>query len=187
MSFGLRPLNSNDEELRVIYTDIRKAIEKASSTVFFGAAANHGGHAPRAFPAADPNVLCINASDGNGNDARINPNPVKGDFNFMTLGLAIDFGDLRGSGTSYAAPIAAGLAAHIIYVADCLLLLTDMARSCLRSRRGMRAMFELISVERDDHRFVAPWATLWQHRWHLDPIEVQRIEAVILKNRSLQH
>ncbi|KAL5593259.1 hypothetical protein FOBRF1_012361 [Fusarium oxysporum] len=187
MSFGLRPLNSNDEELRVIYTDIRKAIEKASSTVFFGAAANHGGHAPRAFPAADPNVLCINASDGNGNDARINPNPVKGDFNFMTLGLAIDFGGLRGSGTSYAAPIAAGLAAHIIYVADCLLLLTDMARSCLRSRRGMRAMFELISVERDDYRFVAPWATLWQHRWHLDPIEVQRIEAVILKNRSLQH
>jgi hypothetical protein len=187
MSFGLQPLTSSDEELRGVYREIEDAISNAGDKIFFSAAANHGGHAPRTFPATDRNVICIHASDGHGNDAGINPNPQEGDLNFMTLGSAVDFGDVRRTGTSYATPIAAGIAAQTLYIADSLLRLTPIARRRLRTGDGMRTMLSLMSEKRPIYRFVAPWQQLWKRNWQLDDDQIQLIETTILTTSIFKH
>ncbi|KAF5621994.1 subtilase family domain protein [Fusarium sp. NRRL 52700] len=181
MSFGLQPLLSTDSKLRKAYRKIEKAIDNARHKILFAAAANHGGHGPRTFPANDPRVICIHASDGKGNDGGINPTCLEDDLNFMTLGLAVTFGDGCKSGTSYSAPIAAGLAAQTLYVADHLMRLTPAVRLRLRTGQGMRAMFKLMSEKRSSYRFVAPWANLWTHGWHLDDNQIKIIEGKMLE------
>ncbi|SPJ91939.1 uncharacterized protein FTOL_13593 [Fusarium torulosum] len=182
MSFGLTPPSPNDAQLQAAYKDIEVAIENAGSKVFFAAAANHGSHGPRTFPANHPSVICIHASDGKGKDGGISPEPESTDDNFMTLGIALNFGDERKSGTSYAAPLAASMAAHILYVAENLLDLSESARHRLRTGRGMREMFRLMCGPRcsGGYRFVAPWVRLWTQDWHLDGDKIKNIETTVL-------
>ncbi|KAL9570948.1 hypothetical protein ACKAV7_005285 [Fusarium commune] len=183
MSFGLTSDSLiNDTKLKVAYRDIDAAIENAKSTIFLAAAANHGSHGPRTFPANHHSVICIHASDGNGKDGGISPEPESTDDNFMILGIALDLGGGRRSGTSYAAPMAASMAAHIIYTAENLLDLTDTARSRLRTGRGMREMFRLMCGRNctGGYRFLAPWVELWTKDWHLDHDRIKFIETRIL-------
>lgn len=183
MSFGLTSDSLvNDTKLKVAYRDIAAAIENAKSTIFLAAAANHGSHGPRTFPANHDSVICIHASDGNGKDGGISPEPESTDDNFMVLGIALELGGARKSGTSYAAPMAASMAAHIIYTAENLLDLTDTARYRLRIGRGMREMFRLMCGRNctGGYRFLAPWVELWTKDWHLDHDRIKFIETRIL-------
>ncbi|TXC10464.1 hypothetical protein FocTR4_00005991 [Fusarium oxysporum f. sp. cubense] len=183
MSFGLTSDSLiNDTKLKVAYRDIDTAIENAKSTIFLAAAANHGSHGPRTFPANHDSVICIHASDGNGKDGGISPDPESTDDNFMILGIALELGDGRKSGTSYAAPMAASMAAHIIYTAENLLDLTDTAKYRLRTGRGMREMFRLMCGRNctGGYRFLAPWVELWTKDWHLDHDRIKFIETRIL-------
>ncbi|KAK2688969.1 hypothetical protein QWA68_012544 [Fusarium oxysporum] len=183
MSFGLTSDSLiNDTKLKVAYRNIDAAIQNAKSTIFLAAAANHGSHGPRTFPANHDSVICIHASDGNGKDGGISPDPESTDDNFMILGIALELGGGRKSGTSYAAPMAASMAAHIIYTAENLLDLTDTARYRLRTGRGMREMFRLMCGRNctGGYRFLAPWVELWTKDWHLDHDRIKFIETRIL-------
>ncbi|KAF5702070.1 minor extracellular protease epr [Fusarium mundagurra] len=183
MSFGLTSESlASDPQLKAAYSKIDTAIENAKSTIFLAAAANHGSHGPRTFPASHDSVICIHASDGNGKDGGISPKPQSSDDNFMILGIALQLGGVRKSGTSYAAPMAASMAAHIIYAAENLLDLTDTAKHRLRTGRGMREMFRLMCGHNctGGYQFLAPWVELWTTDWHLDEDRVKFIETRIL-------
>jgi hypothetical protein len=182
MSFGLTSDSLiNDQQLQLAFRDIDAAIEQAKSKIFFAAAANHGSHGPRTFPANHDDVICIHASNGKGKDGGISPDPEPRDDNFMTLGMALDFGGKRKSGTSYAAPMAAAMAAHIVHTAENLLDLPQTAINRLRTGRGMREMFRLMSGPgySGGYQFVAPWVRLWTKDWHLDDDKIKFIETTV--------
>ncbi|KAI8689253.1 Subtilisin-like protein [Fusarium keratoplasticum] len=148
MSFGLSSPNWN----------IKAAIRRAESLgiICTAAASNYGSNQARSFPAKLDQVLCIHAGDGNGNKSGLNPTPLPWRDNLSTLGVCIpsvwedeDEGDHYISGTSYAAPVAAGIAANV---------LRD-AHSCSGMRHIMLAMCE--PQHRDGYWFVIPWRRIW--------------------------
>jgi subtilisin family serine protease len=107
MSFGLSGWDGE------VHDDIQDAIK---TSVLFAAASNGGGNGERTFPATYSGVFCIHASDGKGNDCGgINPSTESFSDSWTTLGVAIPFDDqsVCKSGTSYAAPIAAGTIANV--------------------------------------------------------------------------
>lgn len=190
MSFGLRDPAPGDKELESVFHDINRIIENARDKIFFAAAANHGSHGPRAFPAVNPDVICIHASDGKGKDGGINPDPEDEDSNFMTLGMDVPVLGSNGewaykSGTSYATPFAAALAADMLYVTQYLIDIKPVARECIRRRKGMREILRLMCKPKGGkgYRFLAPWVQLWTENWHDDEEVIRRIESTINTNR----
>ena len=177
MSFGLQRPSSKEAmpAYEAIIDDIESAIiasMNSSPRLIFAAASNKGRGYPRTFPASfREHVICIHASTGNGANGDINPEVYPGD-SFMTLGIAVEL--IEGgkfaykSGTSFATPIAAGLAANILHLAaTCGKLLTDRTKRKLQTTGGMRTMFDLMATPEKvagDYRFVATWV-LWEENW----------------------
>ncbi|KAF5005982.1 hypothetical protein FDECE_7608 [Fusarium decemcellulare] len=108
---------------------IRDAIEKASKTekapLFFAATRNDGAHKNMAWPARDPSVIGISSTDGYGSPSSFNPSennfhPVLYAFGEGVPVKVPAFNKPQGhvskhvSGTSYAAPTAAALAANVL-------------------------------------------------------------------------
>lgn len=124
--------------------ELRRAINAAyaKGVLMFAAASNSGAHGlpvpGPAFPARHSNVFCIHAGDGNGISTRCNPPPRDNHFNFLALGEAVESAwpkalcenpwKKRKSGTSFAAPLVAGLAASFILFAYQNLPQEDAAR-----------------------------------------------------------
>jgi len=110
---------------------IRRAIREAHAEgiLMFAAASNAGGHGNRpAFPARVSNIFSIYSGDGMGNCAPTNPNAVTHEYNFLTLGEGVESWwptalardpphTKRLSGTSFATPIAAGIASFLLLYA----------------------------------------------------------------------
>jgi subtilisin family serine protease len=103
-------------------TAIRTAITEAYSyrnrqILFFAAAANEGANEKEMYPARDDHVFSIRATDHQGNWWSSKP-PIDNDqgWSFMTLGQVLPSINHQESvtGTSYATPIAAGLAATVL-------------------------------------------------------------------------
>jgi hypothetical protein len=164
MSFGL-PIRSKK---------IKKAIDAyGGEKIFFGATHNDGANRSIAYPARHSKVIGINSTDGNGNRSGFNPSPQKGKENFSTLGEAIKSEwpdssglrcEVRKSGTSYATPIAAAIAATFLDYARLKLALDEEDIERLYSCEGMKLMLKLMSDERTDgYSYVAPWL-LWENR-----------------------
>ncbi|KAH6953871.1 peptidase S8/S53 domain-containing protein [Ilyonectria sp. MPI-CAGE-AT-0026] len=137
MSFGLRPPtnpNQKDKWLNV-HRDINNVINNAGYRIIFAAVSNGGLNEPCFFSAICRNVICVYASDGKGNDGGINPKGEM-DENFMTLGVAVEliaYGEfVYKSGTSYATPIAAGIAASFLHIAQNLTMLFEEAKQDIR-------------------------------------------------------
>jgi hypothetical protein len=157
MSFGLSTRNHK----------IDKAISDSYSAgrILLAAASNEGGNDLRAYPANQRKVICVNCTDGKGNDSGLNPSPVVSDDNFSTLGVAVESSwkgvTLRKSGTSYAAPIAAGIAASFLDYARYKLEMTEEEWEWLYSCDGMREIFRLMSQKRCSYDYIAPWI-LWK-------------------------
>lgn len=98
------------------------------NVLMFAAASNNGGNRGRAFPARQDEVICIHATDGYGNPSSFNSSPMKDHDNFSTLGEDVESAwpvrlgkptshgvcKTRKFGTSFATPIAAGIAAFLL-------------------------------------------------------------------------
>lgn len=124
MSFGF------PDESAPSCADLRDAIHEAhaSRVLMFAAASNTGAHSPApAFPARLSNVFCIYSGDGMGNRAPTTPTARPHAHNFLTLGEAVESAwpralapypwKKRKSGTSFATPVAAGIAAFLMLYA----------------------------------------------------------------------
>lgn len=136
----------------------------------FAAASNAGKNLPEgiAWPAQEENVICIHSADGLGRPSDFTPSP-KENMRIMVLGEYIRSSwpeklkapdNLKHmSGTSCAAPIAAGIAAVILDYARSFL--NDEEWKSLRRVRSMRRMFEEL---RDTHETGGYW---WIRHWTL--------------------
>jgi len=149
MSFGFPTWKSR------ISDAIKEASSGSKNILLFAAASNNGRHFEPSYPARDGNVICIYATDGYGNRSNVNPQSFKNRNRFATLGRAVKLldagtkaGVTRGSGTSYATPIAAAIAANIIELA----IRTKMDHvyvERLKNRQDMEKVFSLM-VSKDD-------------------------------------
>jgi len=154
------------------HAKVREAIrEVPASCVLFAAASNWGGNRGRTYPATDRRVICINASDGNGNNSSgLNPPHEKYHDAWTTLGAEIGFASdsddqpVYLSGTSYATPIAVAIAVNSIDYVENLYKrgkLSKDRRDFLVSDDGVPHMFRLMSQRMDGWDYVAPW-NLWK-------------------------
>ncbi len=172
---------------------IDKAISRAQyhNKIMFAAAANDGANSTIAYPAKSDMVIGIHSLDGNGNRSGFTPSPLENRDNFATLGEAVEssWPDRSGtrvasrkSGTSYATPIAAGIAATFLDYATLKVGLDDDAMDRLYSLQGMRAIFKLMadgkgSKARDGYDYVAPWR-LWEEGRSDESVHYAIIDAL---------
>lgn len=164
MSFGF------EEENDPIDTAVDNAMD--AGKLLFAAASNNGGISGRARPARHDGVICIHASDGMGNKGSMNPTQVANRDNFATLGVAVPSRwkgkDVWKTGTSFAAPIAAGLAADVLEFANrrCVNLKPRKQR-LLHQHRGMQAILRKMAETRDGYDFIHP-VRLWRSLYDIE-------------------
>jgi Subtilase family len=198
MSFGLKPFGYGNQKLRQAYIDIASEIQLSKNKILFAAAANAGDNTDRAFPASCEEVICVHASNGKGKDGGISPSAKGREDNFMTLGIAVECDNLNDpkcpkkeykSGTSYATPIAAAIAAQVLYVTECLMDVRKSSLECLRTRKGMRKMFELMCepTGSSGYRYLAPWVKCWPEEWHVNDDRITLVESTIHDTEGLQY
>lgn len=159
MSFGF------DGETNCIDQAVERAL-KADKLVF-AAACNGGGNKKRSRPARTTNVLCIHASDGNGNKGEMSPNPMKNRDNFTFLGVGLKSQwkrkEVFKSGTSFATPIASAIAAGILEFANYNCELSDDDRRKLYRSDGMGEILKAMAQDRDGYDYVQP-GYVWNGR-----------------------
>ncbi|TQV98984.1 subtilase family domain-containing protein [Cordyceps javanica] len=159
MSFGLGQV-TNPGMAEII------KILVAEHKLVFAAASNGGGNEPRAFPAKADGVFCIHVSDGKGNKTGINPPPWPNDYNFSTLGNVVQ-SEWNGkevylSGSSFAAPFAASIAANALeFIRHTLTEEYDDPNYFYRYQ-GMCSLFRCLSDRVDGYDYVKPWK---MHLW----------------------
>lgn len=178
---------------RVIDPEVEQAIARAKErkpfgVLLFAAASNSGKNEPRTYPASDVNVMGVHALDGHGNDSGwTNPSPVGQHDNFGTLGLGIKLmwkdKIIYKSGSSFASPTAAAIAANVI----CWLYhmkrrgsFNDAQYNFLRRPEGMRLILKLQGVKSGDLLSVTPRTLFKQHPGEKDP---DLIVCAILKDK----
>lgn len=162
--------------------DISTAIGRAfrAGKLLFAAASNDGGNKPRSRPARSDEVICIHACDGNGNKGGMSPSPEENSLNFTTLGVAIESRWKKKlvykSGTSFATPVAAGIAANVLEFANfkCNLSEEDMAN--LSKREGLLKVLKAMSAKRDGYDYLNP-GHLWDGK--SDEIVIKRIQDIL--------
>ena len=179
------------------HTEIAVAIKKAirpegqdQQRLVFAAASNGGVTKARAFPACERGIFCINASNGGGMDiGLLSPACVKEKSNFVTLGIQVPSKEKREgrsvdvyqSGTSFATPIAAGLAANILEFARYELKMGEYEKKWLYSFRGMNAVLKRFSAETSGYRLLCPWRPPEGSRLTRDYLK-NEIEKVMVEN-----
>ncbi len=169
-----------DDVLEPIKNAIRNA--RNHGVIIFAAAGNEGGNAGVFWPASlheTGDVIRINTSDGKGSPSSFNPSPEIGRW-ICTLGQGVPSCEIRvppgpdaepqivyRSGSSFATPIAAAIAAIILgimdrvdvsqYPKDLVIL-----RPRLRTRLGMEKVLcetcvQQMGYKRSDHFYITPW------------------------------
>jgi Subtilase family len=168
MSFAI---SKNDKKTKDAMTAKFQAIK--DQVLLFAAASNSGRKVGRAYPAKRNEVFSIHAAYGGGGAWRNNPKPHMLDFNFSTLGMYVEAPHegqetKRVSGTSVAAPIAAGIAALVLEFCR-QPLVPGQGRikrpERLKSKLGMAKIFlqmydrfELTRTDQEDNYFhMRPW------------------------------
>ncbi|KAK3942414.1 peptidase S8/S53 domain-containing protein [Diplogelasinospora grovesii] len=176
LSFGFPSFH---ERLRPILEAILEA--RAKNVLVFAAAGNEGGNQGVFWPAKLPDVIRINAADCNGNAASFSPTDGA-QRRICTLGEAVPSCEpdtnnnnetVHRSGTSFATPIAAAIAAIVLGFidgADSLDLPEDFKGSegfkglkrRLRTRSGMESVLCKTCVLQGEEKragfsYIAPW------------------------------
>lgn len=172
-----------------VIPEIENAIEYArqNNVLMLAAASNYGGNRKRTWPARCEDVMCIYATDGDGNKYGKNPTPVSSKDNFAVLGESVEAlwpptsphgaaRRVRKSGTSTATPICAAIAGIVVtalrlnedsYVSGFAEREQEERREMYRRKlatlgkaSAMAEVFKLMVGEdgkRDDYQFIAPW------------------------------
>lgn len=151
---------------------IRRAIldAHAADVLVFAAASNGGGNQSVTFPASMDEVICVGSTDGYGGRSSFTPSLRHGK-RLCTVGEGIESSwpqelcpngriSVRKSGTSYATPVASGVAAMVL---DYMWAVKDQLKDRylvqkLRTKRGMLAVFEHM-IDRDgrSYDYLVPW------------------------------
>ncbi len=145
------------------------AIDHAASegVLMFAAASNDGKNRPSgpAWPASKTGVICVHSADGYGNPSLFTPSP-QDSMRIAVLGecvrsawpekLKVPNHHKFMSGTSCAAPIAAGIAAVILDYARGFLDEQEWKR--LRRYDSMRRMFKEYSDNTNGYWWIKHWA-----------------------------
>ncbi|KAL6364637.1 hypothetical protein LRP88_00607 [Fusarium phalaenopsidis] len=148
---------------------VKKIIKEAENdgVIMFVAASNNGIHTGRSFPATLDTVICIHATDGKGNKGDMNPDPEPHRDNFSTLGVAVPSIWENGvylSGTSYATPVAAAMAAVILAFIEAAVAAGQMPienRDEAFDRQGMKSMLLKMTMLREGYNCIVPWREFW--------------------------
>ncbi|KAJ3532756.1 hypothetical protein NM208_g8294 [Fusarium decemcellulare] len=138
--------------------------------LIFAAASNTGGNGSRPWPAKHKGVFCIHATDERGvANLHMNPTALSSMDNFSALGINVESywdGKKRCiSGTSFATPVAAAIAANVLHFAREHLSKED---ANLFMRYGvMRILFRNYMTENGDsngvYHYMKPWGEkLWK-------------------------
>jgi hypothetical protein len=160
MSFGFPALN---QDLSGVQSAISEAFHE--QILMFCAASNGGGNVDIAYPANQDQVICVNSADGNGNPSGYNPDEPKPGRNLSALGEDVKsswpahfrLGQQRRSGTSFATPIAAALAAVVLdYARHNMSESEEFDVSKLRMRKGMLEVLGLMSRNRGGYLYLDP-------------------------------
>jgi subtilisin family serine protease len=161
MSFGF------SEEHEILDDAIQYAVN--NRVLMFAAASNDGKNRPDgiAWPARDNNVICVHSADGNGNPSDFTPAAQDG-MRIMVLGECVESASpphLKNdndkhlmSGTSCAAPIAAGIAAVVLDYARSFLTQREWEK--LRRVAAMKRMFGSMtdSKANSEYWWIKHWA-----------------------------
>ena len=181
MSFGF------DKEVPTV----KRALEYAEthSVLVLASASNSGRNTTRGWPAQFDKVVCVHATDGDGTAYHLNPSPYSKAHNFAVLGESVQgwhppdskTGEPKSvyrSGTSSAAPIAAGIAAVLIrvlrhgqesYINGLLAHRKEGGRvrydrhlNNIKAPGGMRELMAYMAdgKERGGYHYFAPWVKL---------------------------
>lgn len=167
---------------------IRRAILKANAAdvLIFAAASNKGGNEHVAFPARMDEVICVGSTNGRGCISDFTPHLDPGK-RLCALGEQIESswppGMLDGgrkSGTSFATPVAARVAAMVL---DYMWAVKDLDEPDykflipkLLTRRGMLSVFKRMVVSYPTHDYLVPWH-LFHSRYSGDVVEVEDEET----------
>ncbi|KAI1742788.1 peptidase S8/S53 domain-containing protein [Xylaria scruposa] len=147
------------------------AIEFADKkgVLLFAAASNYGLTELNDvfYPARDPRVISVDAEDGLGNPASFALRSVtgRGDFRYCAPGLSVEspVSAVPMCGSSFACPVAAGVAALVLEFVrheNLSLSKSDSVKSALGSSRGMLKVFGLMSQQAASHPgfgMLYPW------------------------------
>ncbi|GJC98249.1 pfs domain-containing protein [Colletotrichum higginsianum] len=129
--------------------------------LIFAAASNSGGNGRRAYPAKEMGVFAVHATDDEGHSqGDLNPPRDEARDNFSTLGRRIPSWwqgrDVYVTGTSFAAPVAAAVAANALeFVRRSSLPHTD--QQYFFGYSGMRRLFRHLSNRKGDYDYIRPW------------------------------
>ncbi|KAH9217062.1 peptidase S8/S53 domain-containing protein [Leptodontidium sp. 2 PMI_412] len=187
MSFGF------DSPVPIIRHALQRAVRitdattpSRTSTLIFAATRNDGANKDVAWPARANEVIGISSTDGNGTRSSFNPADDHSSTIIYALGEAVEVicpphmghknNKTRLSGTSFANPIAAGLAANILgYIQifsgkeTCKAKETEIREilEVLKSKDGMKAVLQhrMSRVNNEGLPSVLPWDWMEKGRW----------------------
>jgi hypothetical protein len=161
MSFGL----SKDQP------EIKAAVLAAhlENILMFAAASNNGGNFPVTYPAKYGEVICIFSTDGFGKNSDYNPTQMdNAGYHFATIGEGVKSAwpvhlqdgskpERRMTGTSFATPVAAGVAACLLEFALMKQMREDFYKRLRHQQRMQDVLAKELAIPAYGLHYIHPW------------------------------